>query len=571
MANFVTPPVPLRPAVERIIEFKGLNHKTYVEEGEMSDMLNLTSDNYPLLTPRKPRGRLELPADIQRPLQITSRYGKICIIARKSDESYAFFFDGSEVTSVTGLNENSRMVVINSKLCFFPQKTYIEIIRDGRDVRLGDFGALAETVTASPLTITIASDHCSFTQAGTSLKAGDALSMTGTLAYTESGTQRTASADLSFVIDEVSGSTIKFPAETFLGTIPTGITSVTLTGSIERKVPDMDFVIEWNNRLWGCSSEENTIFACKLGDPTNWQYYQGTSMDSFYAQQGTDEDWTGVAPYSNHLIFFKQNSMTRVYGTAPSNFQTQNTKVYGVEAGSSQSVVVINDRVFYKSTIGIMCYDGGIPYQISEKLNHEFKNVVGGTEGRKYYASCQIKNGGYALYVLDIDKALWHKEDRTRYRGTTTIDNKLYYIAYDDDILYCDVDVICDPYLLCGGGDVTGGVGIVNPANPTEEYKDISWMAVFGPFDEYIEEHKIYSKLALRFKVNDETNVRVYISINEGEWELVKEFDDVKTHGEVVPIIPRRCDRYSVKIEGTGNCEIKSLTRRYRQGTFGKL
>ena len=65
MANLARPVNMLPPTVERIIEFKGLNRKHTVAEGEMSDMMNLSSDDYPVLTQRKPRGRMNLPSIIR--------------------------------------------------------------------------------------------------------------------------------------------------------------------------------------------------------------------------------------------------------------------------------------------------------------------------------------------------------------------------------------------------------------------------------------------------------------------------------------------------------------------------
>ena len=135
----------------------------------------------------------------------------------------------------------------------------------------------------------------------------------------------------------------------------------------------------------------------------------------------------------------------------------------------------------------------------------------------------------------------------------------------------CSPDVICSDWLLCDASTISGHVGIINPIVATESYDDMEWMAQFGPFDEFIENRKIYSKLSLRFKVNGPSHVRVYIALNDGEWEMVKDFDPAVTEGHFIPIIPRRCDRYSVRIEGTGNCEIKSLTRRVRAGTGLKL
>ena len=242
--------------------------------------------------------------------------------------------------------------------------------------------------------------------------------------------------------------------------------------------------------------------------------------------------------------------MTKIYGTSPSSFQITNTVCYGVEQGSSKSVAVINDKVFYKSTIGIMAYEGGTPYGISEKLNTSFKNVVGGTEGIKYYASLEREDGDYELMVLDIDKAVWHKEDAVRFRDCCTLDGRLYFIA-DTDYKSFEADKIY----------------VINPEEETETKFDRQWMAVFGPFDEYAENQKIYSKMSLRFIAQPKTTVSIFIKMDEGEWVKVREFAYTGTGGETVPIIPRRCDRFSIKIQGKGDCEIKSLTRRYRRGS----
>jgi hypothetical protein len=335
----------------------------------------------------------------------------------------------------------------------------------------------------------------------------------------------------------------------------------------------MDMVLEWNNRLWGASNKDNTIYACKLGDPKNWQYYQGTGLDSYYAQQGTDGIWTGCAAYSNHIIFFKQNSMTRVYGSAPSSFQISNTQCFGVEEGSSHSVVVINDRVFYKSKIGIMAYDGGIPYCISDNLNAVYRAAVGGTEGNKYYVSMlNMDTRDYELLVLDIDKGLWHKEDSQKFDCTATQDNKLFFITKDSHSITCSPLILSGTH-LCGEGSVEEGqIAIINPDNTNiSDYENISWMAVFGPFDEYIENRKIYSKILVRLERDAKSEVKIFISINEGEWELVQDFKPAKTGGDYIPIIPRRCDRYTIKIEGKGKCSIKTLTRSVRRGTGGRL
>ena len=549
----VTRPTPYE---ERILEFKGLNRKSYVEEGEMSDMKNLTSDRYPLLCPRQLRGSYTLPEGVKKPLSIMTKFERIAMIAEKENGSIAFYYDGVEQTSVASLKAltaDTEMVAINTKICFFPQKTYLSLSRSSSSVTVAEVGHLDASVTATNAPVTISNtDARILLSFGLSFVKGDAVDIIGALRYKAKGASSYSNVNCNVSCDvrSVAGNVITVPRESFIELTGAGATEITFTGTVKREVPDIHHVIEWNNRLWGASDQDNTIYACKLGDPKNWKYYQGTSLDSYYAQQGTDENWTGSAAYSGHLIFFKQNSMTKIYGTSPSSFQVTNTVCYGVEQGSSKSVVVINDKVFYKSTIGIMAYEGGTPYSITDKLNMKFKNVVSGTEGIKYYASIQTEDDTYELMVLDIDKAVWHKEDEVRFRDCCTLDGRLYFIS-DTDYAAFEADKIY----------------VINPAEATEKKYDRDWMAVFGPFSEYVENQKIYSKMSLRFIAQPRTRVNIYIKTDDGAWEQIRKFEYAGTGGEDVPIIPRRCDRFYIKVAGRGDCEIKSLTRRYRRGS----
>ena len=565
MANLVAPISSLQPLEERIIEFRGLNRKAFVEEGEMSDMKNLTSDNYPLLCPRKLRGQLELPSDVKEPLKIMTKYERIAMIAKKNDDSIAFYYNGIEVPSVTGLSEETDMVAINTKICFFPQKSYLTLLRGSSAVSIGAFGYLdnsiatteddpnwSVTITSEDAQVTLPSDH--------GFKDSDAITLSGYLAYSVGGVPQTPKAiNVSCIIEKVTDTVLYLPRESFIELTGEGAEDVSIQGEsgdeyvpamVKRSSPDLEHVIEWNNRLWGASDSDNTIYACKLGDPTNWQYYQGTGLDSYYAQQGTDENWTGSAAYSGHLIFFKPNSMTKIYGTAPSNYQITNTFCYGVEVGSNKSVAIVNDTVFYKSSIGIMAYDGGTPYSISDRFNINFGDVVGGTEGRKYYASIKTEDNKYELMVLDVDKGLWHKEDDVRFRSCCTLDGRLYFIE----------DVGTDDF-------EKDKIYIINPESATETKLQRDWVATFGAFDELIEDQKIYSRMSLRFIAQPGTKIIIYIKMDDGEWEIVKKFEYAGTGGETVPIVPRRCDRFFIKVTGTGDCEIKSLTRRFRRGS----
>lgn len=557
----------LTPYADRFIEFKGLNRRSHVNEGEMSDMLNLTSDSYPLLRPRMLRGQMTLPAGVSKPLSIITKYERIAMIAEKTNQSVAFYYDGTEIAAVDDLTADTEMVAINNKICFFPQKTYLQIDRSGSNsYTIGEYGNLAySTDSFDWLYVQFENGVAKLkTTASSSLaqnfKKGDAINFDCTgIVDTDLGDEKAFDLNNSFVVQNTEEYNVTytepphtvrykefvFALEPFLAMTPAGATGFRFTGELARECPDIHHVVEWNNRLWGVSDETNTIYACKLGDPTNWQYYQGTGMDSYYAEQGTDEKWTGVAKYSGHIIFFKPNSMARVYGTAPSNYQITNTICYGIEQGSSRSVGVVNDTVFYKSSIGVMAYDGGTPYAISDKFNCKFANAVGGTEGRKYYISFDnLDDSTHELMTFDLDLGIWHKEDNAAFRDTCTLGGRLYYIEDSDD-----------------------SIRIINPETVTETSAQRPWMAVFGPFDEVDEDQKIFSRISLRFVAHGTASASVYIKMDDGTWELVKTFSQIATGGDSVIIIPRRCDRFSIKVSGTGDCEIKNLTRRFRRGS----
>ena len=98
--------------------------------------------------------------------------------------------------------------------------------------------------------------------------------------------------------------------------------------------------MEYNNRLWGCSG--STIYASKLGDPTNWNYFKSLSTDSYAVDVGSDGDFTGCAATPSHLVFFKDNVIHKLYGSKPSNYQTMDVKADGVQAGCENSLCLIN-------------------------------------------------------------------------------------------------------------------------------------------------------------------------------------------------------------------------------------
>ena len=162
----------------------------------------------------------------------------------------------------------------------------------------------------------------------------------------------------------------------------------------------MDFVTESENRLWACSSEKHEIYASKLGDPKNWYCYEGISTDSYAVTVGSDGDFTGACTYLGNILFFKEDTVHKIYGSQPSNFQVMSSSIRGVAKGSEKSLAIVNETLYYQSRNGIVAYAGSAPTKISEALGEEaYHSVHAGAIGNKYYASMCRGENEWHLFV----------------------------------------------------------------------------------------------------------------------------------------------------------------------------
>lgn len=524
----VAPRYTFIPKQERILEFKGYNKKTVIDDGEMRNMYNLSSDEHPCLYQRKPRGIYS--EAYKNPTAMIVKDKKLAVISEGS-----FYYDGDLYPSLK-LSGQTQMVAINTKICFFPEKVFF-------NVKTKETGSLSASISLENTSVTVTTSTITFAEdlgIDKKLFVGDAI-------------QISASDDklnVSAVVQSVTGKSITFPDETFISVIAEGQTETTIEVffiKMERNCPDLDFVIESNNRLWGVSNADNTIYACKLGDPSNWAFFQNTTMDSYYAEQGTDGEWTGCVAYSTHLLFFKEDYIHKVYGSKPATYQIETAQCHALEKGSSKSIAIINETVLYKSRLGIMAYSGSVPRLISDNFGTDkYTDAIAGTDGIKYYVSV-LREGVPELLVFDMERFMWHKEDNIRARDFAYHNGKLLFINETDNKIY---EIASD--------------------NPMPEETNINWYAELGPFDEYLEDKKVYSQLKMRLSFAKSSELNVLISIDGGEWEILSRFINDRDKTEMLPIVPRRCDKFAIRLEGKGYCRIDSLVRIYRNSTSRK-
>jgi hypothetical protein len=324
-------------------------------------------------------------------------------------------------------------------------------------------------------------------------------------------------------------------------------------------VPVLDFVVERDNRLWGCSNEDNTIYSSKLGSGMTWDDYSGLTTDSFAMQLTSDGMFTGICKFSTHIIFFKEYKLHKIYGSIPSNFTLQTTEAYGVQQGSYNSIASLNGVVYYHSLLGIMAYSGSYPTLISQAFgDNQYWNAVSAICGTKYYVSLMDKNTdaysrNYHLLAYDTQKNVWMREDNSKALNFFRFEDSLYMIRQ----------------ISTESGD-TNDVAEIDSDYP-EVFADsdetsLSWSAVLGPFDEYVENRKIYSTMQMRLRMEPGSRIEVQMKTDDGEWFEVDTIYGTGSKSVLLPIVPRRCQRYEIKIIGKGDASVQSILRRYRTG-----
>mgnify|MGYP000864095109 CR=1 FL=1 len=323
---------------------------------------------------------------------------------------------------------------------------------------------------------------------------------------------------------------------------------------LERRVPDMDYLTECDNRVWGCSNKENVIYACKLGDPTNWFSYRGIAADSYAVTVGSDGAFTGAATCMGYALFFKENTLHKLYGSKPSDFQLSSLRCRGVAKGAARSLCVINETLYYLSPDGVMAWDGSIPTKVSTALDparlRNVKSALGGALDGRYYLHL-VRGGGEAqavrLLVYDTEKGLWHEEDATGWAMCST-GRQLY--LWDKEAIWA-----------ADGSREAGG------EEDTVEYEAVTGDIGLGDPDD-----KYCSRVTVRLDAMERTVVTLWASFDGGEWQEMGRVDTRDRRVQVnLPFVPTRHDTMRLRLTGKGQIAVRSIAMTLSSSEGGRV
>lgn len=555
-------------------DFRGLNLSQGIGDGEWAWMQNMDTREYPAVARRQKRVHV---ATLNKPNGLCAT-DRLCFV-----DGVKFYYNGFYYGDVE--DSEKTLVPMGAKIAIFPDKKLFDT------TTLSFTDMEQKNVSSGTVRVTLAkgdgTPYGEYTEGGTAPEnpengqlwldtSGDAPVMktwseAQGLWVAEATTYVLVSATgLGQGLKALDGVTVSGLEEGGLNgdwiltdagpdyILFTGILQKALTQTgevrVERTCPEMDFVVEKDNRLWGCSSADHEIYCCKLGDPTNWRAYQGVATDSYAVTVGTPGPFTGAAVSGSAVIFFKENCLHRVYGTQPSNFTVYVDNLRGVQQGCHKSAVRVNEYLYYKSVFDVCVYADSEVAGISAALGTEsYKNAVAGVCGSRLYLSMEDQEGAWQLLVYDTAAGVWTREDGTHALGFASCLTETFMLRADGE-LYALLPGEYNKDFFMVGSDYT-----VYAQEETDE--EVSWELRTGEILRELPDHKYIGKIQLYLELDPGARAEVALRRDGGAWEKVQELSGGDQRRCTLPIYPRRCDRMEIRLTGVGHARLVNWSK----------
>ena len=607
---------PIPSTTETIDIFKGYNRNERIADNEFSDMLNMSSDKYPLLAPRSQRCSETI--DIQGVVRAIKHINNnLYAVVEEIGGNLKIYEKESEGWKVVKEFDNQyagaprNVVVMGAMLIIFPDNVYYNTVAEyapntpvgAREHKSGKLSAVTETDKKNDNNCAVFSlckkdgtgilyktekpevpdendywldgtgseaqlkkwsgdswitEPTTFTkiklpQIKDKFKEGDGVKLT----YYPNQIEQPIPTETSVIIEKVYDDTEGYGDYFVVRGILDYIEDERYYCKIERTVPEMDFVIDCNNRLWGCRSGYggdkmtfvNEIYASALGDPTNWNVFEGTSMDSYIMSLGSSGDFTGAVSHRGYPLFFKENYIHKIYGTSPSSFQLQTVEAPGVQKGSSKSLAVLNEVLYYKATDSVYAYESSLPVNIGAALGKQRLyscKAIG--HDNKYYMYTSGEDGA-SLFVYDTSLGLWHKEDLPVWLDAFTTADAVGFVVQEDGVN----KIIYEKYIKDIGAEAEDA---------------FDWHAESGILGLAYNESKKLRKFTVRMTVPYGSRVKILVEYDSsGRWEQVFSKTGTSLKAIEIPILAKKCDHFRIRFEGNGEAKIYSITKTFTKGS----
>lgn len=520
--------------ISETVQLGSINFSAAVRDGDLTYSKNISAKDFPNITTRNARAKQEDYSEITA----LGSWEKL-VAVRGTD----LLYDGSVVGTV--LPGEKQFVAVNRKLVIWPDQVYLNT----EDLNIYPMGRLVTTRVECTRLGTLRWSI----RLGTAEERGDGVyddvmdhiealgivkfsNLNSSADYKPFRILSKDKTDASFVMQSMQG------ALEMYSFIRDDVT-------VYADVPAMDYICESENRLWGCSSADRTIYASALGEPESFYKYEGLSTDSYALGVGSEGPFTGCCKLGSSVLFFKENCVHKILGSYPAEYSMVTYEQEGLKAGCHKSLQVINGILYYMGLHGVYEYNGGTPVLISPNFGtRDFRDAVAGNDGDSYYLSV-VDDGRAYLFVYETRYGLWVLEDQLRATDFARIGKDMYFLDIDGHVWLED----------SGQSD-----------------SDIAWTVCFAPFYGAISKknskvsvqgRKSFFKLLIRLKLEEGSNISAFVSFDGSLWEEVGRVIGGAEDVVSMRIPVGRSDKFELKLEGKGPGRILGIHKEYSVGS----
>ena len=184
--------------------------------------------------------------------------------------------------------------------------------------------------------------------------------------------------------------------------------------SVPPTMPDIKYATVHLSRVFGV--DDDRVYASGFNDYANWnldtidEYNEANAWCS-PSQSNTKAggNFTGITTFQGHVICFKHDFMHEIYNTK-NPFRLQD--IYAEGAIDNRTIQDVDGKLIFVSEDDVKIYTGSNPRIIGYKLNMpRYTYAVSGTDNRNYYLYCEDSYGDGYLYVYDTYTDLWSEQN----------------------------------------------------------------------------------------------------------------------------------------------------------------
>lgn len=316
--------------------------------------------------------------------------------------------------------------------------------------------------------------------------------------------------------------------------------------TVKRAMPEMEYICEKDNRLWGVVNNQSSrvwdkdtekwvncksrlIVASSLGMPDDFYDYKGAYSGAYAVAVASEGDFTGICAMDGDVLCWKEERLYKVLGDYPANYQVTEFHIPGVRAGAHRTLAVRGGTIFYLGREGIYAYGGGTPRCISAALGDlSFCSGAAGWDGERILFSLTDESGAGDLLIYDAEHGIWLRED----------DTQAVFCRHGEALL-----------MLTQKGE------LLRRDAGTEKVK---WQATLTPIQTEFGQRERGAALALRAEMARGSELAAYTRCDGGTWRLAGRLSGSGT--KTLRIEPEPFEQLELRLSGTGDCTVRGLS-----------